>query len=114
MLVGDNSNVEFVNVYHLYKGNKRKFSYIGDYLRVSVRVCFVHDQIRLKKKDKLKAIIVRTKKNSSKNDGSYISFSTNSVVLLKKRLTPYAQDILGPTLKKIKKKKFLSSFPGVF
>jgi large subunit ribosomal protein L14 len=56
---------------------------------------------------------VQTKKEVSKIDGSYVKFKFNSVVLLKKRLTPKGKEIIGPTLTNIKRKKFLASFAGI-
>ena len=58
-------------------------------------------------------MVVRTKKEISKTDGTYINFSLNSVVLFKKRTTPQGKVIFGPTVKNINRKKFLSSFPGI-
>jgi large subunit ribosomal protein L14 len=58
-------------------------------------------------------MIVRTKKELSKSDGSHVNFYINNIVLFKKRTTPQGKVIFGPTVRSIKRKKFLSSFPGV-
>jgi ribosomal protein L14 len=60
----------------------------------------------------LKGIIIRSKFFIKNNDGNSFCFKTNNVVLLKKRLTPRGKSIAGPIIKKIKRKKFISSFAG--
>ncbi len=107
----DKSGVWWVNTFHLYKGFNRKVSGIGDFVRVSVRNTKPNNWVS--KKSKLNGIIVQTKKEVSKIDGSYVKFKFNSVVLLKKRLTPKGKEIIGPTLTNIKRKKFLASFAGI-
>jgi large subunit ribosomal protein L14 len=58
-------------------------------------------------------MIVRSKKEIFRTDGSSIKFFTNNIVLFKKRTTPQGKVIFGPTIKNINRKKFLTSFPGV-
>ena len=111
LLPSDKCGVLTVNVFHLYKGFNRKFSGFGDYVKVSIRK--TKPENVLTKKSKRKAILVRLKKGVHINDGSYIRFEYNSAVLLKKRLTPEGKEIFGPIVRSFKKKKFLSSFPGL-
>ncbi len=108
LIPADKCGVLSVNVFHLYKGFSRKFSFFGDYVKVSVRK--IKPDNVLTKKTKKKGIIVRTKKNNTICDGTFIRFNYNSVVLLKKRLTPEGKEIFGPIIRTFKKKKFLSSF----
>jgi large subunit ribosomal protein L14 len=111
LVPADKCGVLTVNTFHLYKGFSRKTSTFGDFIKISVRK--IKPENPLTKKSKRKAIIVRTKKELSVSDGSYIRFDYNSVVLLKKRLTPEGKEIFGPILRTFKKKKFLSSFSGL-
>lgn len=111
LVPADKCGVLTVNTFHLYKGFSRKTSTFGDFIKISVRK--IKPENPLTKKSKRKAIIVRTKKELSVGDGSYIRFDYNSVVLLKKRLTPEGKEIFGPILRTFKKKKFLSSFSGL-
>ena len=111
LIPADKCGVLSVNTFHLYKGFSRKFSLFGDYIKVSIRQ--TKPENVLTKKQKRKALIVRTKKYIGIGDGSYVRFSYNSVVLLKKRLTPEGKEIFGPIARNFKKKKFLSSFPGL-
>jgi len=111
LIPADKCGVLTVNTFHLYKGFFRKFSIFGEYIKVSVRK--TKPENFLTKKSKRKAIIIRTKKYTSVCDGAYVRFSYNSVVVLKKRLTPEGKEIFGPILRSFKKKKFLSSFSGL-
>lgn len=111
LVPADKCGVLTVNTFHLYKGFSRKFSYFGDYIKISIRKT-KPDNI-LSKKSKRKAVIVRTKKYTHICDGTFVRFDYNSVVILKKRLTPEGKEIFGPILRNFKKKKFLSSFSGL-
>jgi ribosomal protein L14 len=111
LIPADKCGVYTVNTFHLYKGFSRKFSKFSDYIKVSVRK--TKPENNLSKKNKRKAIIIRTKKNIPLCDGTSIRFDYNCVVLLKKRLTPEGKEIFGPIVRSFKKKKFLSSFSGL-
>jgi ribosomal protein L14 len=83
---------------------------VGDFVKASA--IQVKPENWIKKKSKLKAILVRLKKSSSRKDGSRIQFKKNCTVLLKKRLTPKGKELFGPIDSNIKRKKFVSSFSG--
>jgi large subunit ribosomal protein L14 len=107
----DKCGVWWVNTFHLYGGYSRKVSHIGDFIKISVRNTRPNNWVA--KKSKSIGIIVQTKKEIRKSDGTNIWFKNNSVVLLKKRLTPKGKEIVGPTVFNIKRKRFLMSFAGV-
>jgi large subunit ribosomal protein L14 len=111
LVPADKCGVFTVNTFHLYRGFSRRFSIFGDYIKVSIKKTKPENQ--LSKKSKRKALIIRTKKNISLSDGSFVRFDYNSVILLKKRLTPEGKEIFGPIVRNFKKKKFLSSFSGL-
>jgi large subunit ribosomal protein L14 len=106
----DRCGVWSVRVFHLYCGSKRKNSTISNFVKVSVKKTRANNWVP--KKSKLKSIIVTLKKEIVKIDGSYIKFRSNSVVLLKKRLTPKGKILVGPVSINIRRKRFLSSFCG--
>jgi large subunit ribosomal protein L14 len=106
----DNCGVWWVSVFHLYYGFNRKTAYCGNFVKVSVRRTKPDNW--LKKKTKVKGIIIRTKKEFSKNDGSWIKFTDNGIVLLKKRLNTQGHMLEGPINNKIKRRKFKNAFPG--
>lgn len=106
----DSSGVIWVNVFHLYYGYNRKVAYTGDFIKSSIRETKPSNW--LIKKSKVKAIVIRTKKELIRFDGIFYKFKSNSAVLLKKRMTPYASRLFGPIPRTIKRKKFVNTFPG--
>lgn len=104
----DNCGVIRSKVFHVYRGSKGKLGFLGDFLKTSSRL--VKPENPIKKKSKIKAIIIRTTFKINRHDGSNISFKRNSIVLLKKRLTPRGKSIRGPIIRLIRRKKFISSF----
>ena len=98
-------------IFQLYKGSFKKNVYIGDFVKVSVKsVQSTHLNL---KKSKHKSILVRTKKETLKKDGSWIKFFLNEGVILKKRTTPLGSEVCGPTIYGLRRRKFLKSFSGV-
>lgn len=106
----DKCGVWWANTFHLYCGFSRKVAYINNFVKISVKKTRPNNW--LQKKTKSIGIIVQTKKETKKIDGTIIYFKNNSVVLLKKRLTPRGKEIIGPTLLNLKRKRFLLSFAG--
>lgn len=106
----DKCGVWFIKIFHLYRGFSRRVAFTGDFVKCSVKK--TRPDNWLKKKTKLRAIIVRSRKEYYKRDRSSVKFIINNVVLLKKRMTPQGKEIAGPVLYNIKRKKFVSSFVG--
>lgn len=104
----DNSGAKTVKCIDVLGGLKKKSGNIGDMLIVSV----VELRNRSKKTSKVlkgsvhRALLVQTKKSKRLKDGSYVSFNSNSAVLLKKDGKPLGTRILSPLPKILKKKKF--------
>lgn len=111
LIPADRCGVWWVKVFHLYTGSFRKVSNIGGFVKTSVRVTRVNNKVRLK--TKMVAVIVRTKKEVQKKDGSWIKFLENNAVLLKKRMSAKGKEIFGPVSRKIKRKKFTAAFPAI-
>lgn len=110
LVPADRCGVKFVKTFHLYNGWNRKCSGIGDFIKVSVRKTAANNWI--KKKTKIKAFLLRTKFKTTNGDGSSFCFRENNAVLLKKRLTTKGKEIWGPSIKKLKRKKFLACLAG--
>lgn len=106
----DNCGVWSVKVFHLYKGSFRKVSFVGDFVKVSVKKTRPNNWVP--KKTKLKSILITSCKELKKIDGSLVKFKSNNSVLLKKRMTPKGKVLVGPASILIKRKRFLSSFSG--
>jgi large subunit ribosomal protein L14 len=111
LIPADKCGVWWVSVFQIYKGSFKKIAYLGGFVKVSVKL--TRPQNWLKKKTKLKGMLIRSKKELSKIDGSSVKFFCNNVILFKKRTTPMGKEIYGPTVKDLKRKKFINSFPGV-
>lgn len=107
----DKSGAISVNVFHIYSKGRKRIGYVGDFIKTSVRGLDLNTKV--KKKSKHVSIFIRSAFRYVKNDGMITYSDLNSVVLLKKRLTPVGKEIYGPIYNTVRRKKFLSSFPGV-
>lgn len=103
--VADNSGARKVSCIRVLGGSKRKYGSIGDIIVVSVKDALPNSKI--KKGDVAKAVIVRTKKEVARPDGSYIRFDTNSAVLLNDNLEPIGARIFGPVARELRNKNFM-------
>lgn len=102
--VADNSGAKSVMCIKVLGGSKRKYATIGDVIVVSVKDALPNSKV--KKGDVVKAVIVRTKRATSRADGSYIRFDTNSAVLINPQLEPIGTRIFGPVARELRAKKF--------
>ena len=84
--VADNSGAKKIMCIRVLGGTKRKYASVGDVIVVSIKEAIPNAKV--KKGDVARAVIVRTKKEVSRQDGSYIRFDTNSAVLVDKDNTP--------------------------
>jgi large subunit ribosomal protein L14 len=106
LVPADNSGVQEMSVIHIYGASKRKFAYIGDIVQCVVRKA---DPNGLVKDDELvKVVIVRTRKELGRNDGSYIRFDDNAGVIIDnlEDKNPRATRVFGPIAREIKEKGF--------
>ena len=103
--VADNSGAKKVMGIKVLGGSKRKYASIGDVIVVSIREAI--PQAKVKKGDVAKAVIVRTKKEIRRADGSYIRFDGNSAVLINKDNEPIGTRIFGPVARELRAKKFM-------
>lgn len=118
--VADNTNVRWLQVFHLYKGFYRKSTKIGFFIKGSARVVepprIEYKGFKFKfnrKGDICRGLLVRTKYNIFKNDGSAVYFNFNNTVLLKKKQDLKSKYLYGPISYKLKRKKFVSLFSTV-
>ena len=103
--VADNSGAKKVMCIRVLGGTKRKYASIGDIIVVSIKEAIPNAKV--KKGEVAKAVIVRTKKEVSRQDGSYIRFDTNSAVLVDKDNEPIGTRIFGPVARELRAKKFM-------
>lgn len=107
----DKSGAITGNVFHTYKGGQKRISKTGEFVKISLRK--VKPDIKLKKKAKVRALIVRTAYRSLKNDGSYCKFYENSVVLIKRKLVMLSKEFIEPADRNIRRRKIIYKFPGI-
>ena len=103
--VADNSGAKKIMCIRVLGGTKRKYASIGDVIVVSIKEAIPNAKV--KKGEVAKAVIVRTKKEVSRQDGSYIRFDTNSAVLVDKDNEPIGTRIFGPVARELRAKKFM-------
>ncbi len=103
--VADNSGAKRLACIKVLGGSRRRYATVGDIIVVSVKEAMPHAKV--KKGDVMKAVVVRTKKEVRRGDGSYIRFDTNSAVLLNNQLEPVGTRIFGPVARELRQKNFM-------
>ena len=101
--VADNSGAKKVGVIKVLGGSKRRYAQIGDIIVVSVKEAEPRKQV--KKKDVVRALVIRQRNNFGRKDGSYIRFDDNAVVILEGK-EPKGGRIFGPVPREIKERGF--------
>lgn len=94
VVIADNTGAKKARVFKVLGGSKRRYARIGDIVVLSVKSA--EPRKIVKKKDVLKAVIVRQKQAMRRKDGSYIRFDENAVVILDKAKEPKGGRIFGP------------------
>jgi len=102
--VADNSGAKLIRVIKVLGGSRRRYARIGDIVTVSVKVA--EPRKIVKKKDVVKAVIVRQKKALRRADGSYIRFDENAAVILD-GMDPKGSRIFGPIPRELKDRGFI-------
>jgi large subunit ribosomal protein L14 len=103
--VADNSGAKKLMCIRVLGGTKRKYASIGDVIVVSIKEAMPNAKV--KKGEVAKAVIVRTRKEVSRPDGSYIRFDANSAVLVDKDNEPIGTRIFGPVARELRAKRFM-------
>ena len=103
--VADNSGAKEVLCIRVLGGTKKRYATLGDKIVVSVKSAVPSGGI--KKGTVAKAVVVRTKKEVRRKDGSYIRFSDNAAVLLNAQDEPRGTRIFGPVSRELREKQFM-------
>ncbi len=103
--VADNSGAKEVLCIRVLGGTKRRYASVGDKIIVTVKDAMPAGN--MKKGTVSRAVVVRTKKEFRRPDGSYIRFDDNSCVLLNAQDEPRATRIFGPVARELRDKKFM-------
>jgi len=102
--VADNSGAKKLMVIRVLGGSKKRFGRIGDIVVASVKEAIPGGNV--KKGDVVKAVIVRTRKETRRDDGSYIKFDDNAVILLNQYGESLGTRILGPIAREVRNRGF--------
>jgi len=103
--VADNSGAKLLSCIKVLGGSKRKYASVGDIIVVSVKEAMPNSKV--KKGDVARAVIVRTSKEITRPDGSYIKFDDNSAVLINQQREPVGTRIFGPVARELRAKNFM-------
>jgi len=103
--VADNTGAKELLCIRVLGGTKRKYARIGDIIVVTVKKAIPGTE--LKKGTISKAVIVRTRKEIRRKDGSYIRFDDNAAVLINNQMEPTGTRVFGPVGRELREKKFM-------
>ena len=103
--VADNSGAKRLMCIKVLGGTGRRYASIGDVIVVSVKEAIPNSKV--KKGDVARAVIVRTRKEIRRRDGTYIKFDDNSAVLISPQNEPIGTRIFGPVARELRARKFM-------
>ena len=103
--VADNSGAKSLLCIRVHGGTKRRYARIGDIISVSVKVAIPGGLV--KKGQVMKAVVVRTRKEIRRSDGSYIRFDENAAVIINESREPIGTRIFGPVARELRDKRFM-------
>lgn len=106
LTIADNTGARIAKVIGIPGGTGRKFAYVGDVVRVTVIKAIPHGMVSEHSKESV--VIVRTKKEYRRKDGSYIRFDDNAAIVLQnpESRLPKGTRIFGPVVRELKDNKF--------
>jgi len=105
LTVADNSGARKVQCIKVLGGSKRRYAGLGDVIICSVKEATPNSQV--KKGDVVRCVIVRTKKETRRKDGSYIRFDQNACVLINKDGAPVGTRVFGPVARELRDHRYM-------
>jgi large subunit ribosomal protein L14 len=106
--VADNSGAKTVRCFRVLGGSRKRYAHIGDVIVASVQVA--EPRKNIKKKDIVKAVVIRSRNALRRNDGTRIRFDENAVVIIDEKKEPKATRVFGPLPRELKAKGYTSIF----
>jgi len=103
--VADNSGAKSLLCIRVHGGTGRRYARIGDVISASVKVAMPNGMV--KKGQVTKAVVVRTRKEIRREDGSYIRFDENAAVIINENREPVGTRIFGPVARELREKNFM-------
>ncbi len=101
----DNSGARKVSCIGVLGGSRKRTATVGDVIVVSVKEAIPNAKV--KKGDVMKAVVVRTRKEVRRPDGTYLKFDDNSAVLINNQMEPVGTRIFGPMARELRAKQFM-------
>ena len=106
LTVADNSGAKVVECFRVLGGSRRRYARVGDVIVASVKSAIPNGNV--KKGQVVKCVVVRTKKEIGRKDGTYIRFGDNAAVILaEESMEPIGTRIFGPVARELRAKKFM-------
>lgn len=105
LIVADNSGAKKIRCIKVLGGSGRRYASVGDLIVVTVKASIPNSAV--KKGEVSRAVIVRTKKEVRRKDGSYIRFDENAAVLLNPQNEPRGTRIFGPVARELREKQYM-------
>ena len=105
LVVADNTGAKEVLCIKVLGGSKKRYARVGDLIVVTIKKSI--PSATLKKGEVHKAVVVRTKKETKRKDGSYIRFDDNAVVIIDEKKEPRGTRVFGPVARELREKKFM-------
>ncbi len=105
MVVADNTGAKEVMCIKVLGGSKRRFAGLGDIIVCSIKHVIPGSEV--KKKQVVRAVIVRTRAPTRRNDGSYVRFDSNAVVLIDGDKNPRGTRIFGAVARELRDRRFM-------
>ena len=105
LVVADNSGAKSVRCIRVLGGTRRRYAHVGDIIAANVKVALAGSAI--KKGQVVKCVVVRTRKETRRKDGTYIRFDQNAAVLINEQLEPIGTRIFGPVARELRDKRFM-------
>ncbi len=103
--VADNTGAKIASCIGVLGCRGKKFALIGDVIKVNIKESI--PDAAVKKGEVATAVVVRTKKKIHRNDGSYVSFDRNAVVIIDAQLNPRGTRVFGPVARELRDKNFM-------
>lgn len=103
--VADNTGAKEVLCIRVLGGSRRRYASLGDLIVVTVKSAIPGGMV--KKGEKSKAVVVRTRKEVRRADGSYVRFDENAAVLLDPSLEPLGTRVFGPVARELRERKYM-------
>ncbi len=103
--VADNSGAKTVQCIKVMGGSSRRYATVGDLIKVAVKSAVPHSNV--KKGEVKTAVVVRTRKELGRDNGTYIKFDTNAAVLVNPEGEPVGTRIFGPVARELRAKKYM-------